>query len=132
MHKIDPTSLVTCFLVVSHFTVAFFVVNMFLCLSIFCLKTFTALQTSILVLSNSPCTIDGALDHIGSDVKCQERPATQECPFVESGMYRKCIVDSSLSVQVLWVFLCCLLKHLKLTPFAFKSLQLAHKIDCTF
>ena len=49
---------------------------------------------------------------LNQDVLCQERPATQECPFVETGMYyRKCIVDSSLSVQVLWVFLWYLLKH---------------------
>ena len=112
MHKIDPTffGYVSWLFYIS--LLLFLVVNIYLCLSINGLKTFTALQTSILVLSNSPCTIDGALDHIGFDVLCQERPATQECPFVETGMYyRKCIVDSSLSVQALWVFLWCLLKH---------------------
>jgi len=78
-------------LAVSHFAVAFFGRQYcFVYLSIYCLKTFTALQTSVLVLSNSPpCTIDGALEHIDSDVLCQERPATQECPIFETGMYRK-------------------------------------------
>ena len=123
MHKIDPTSLVTCFLVVSHFTVAFFVVNMFLCLSIFCLKTFTALQTSVLVLSSSPCTIDGALGHIDSDVLCQERPATQESPFVESGMYRNIYCRFFFEcTSIVGVFVVSF-EALKLTPFALNFLH---------
>ena len=37
------------------------------------------------VRSESSRTIGGALDHIDSDVLCQER---RECPFVETGMFK--------------------------------------------
>ena len=50
--------------------------------------------------SESSRTIGGALDHIDSDVLCQER---QECPFVETGMFKNndCICTSIAALKLI-------------------------------
>ena len=60
------------------------------------------------VRSNSSCTIDGALDHIDSDdILCQER---QECPFVETGMFKNndctCTSIAALKLILLIIVTC--------------------------